>query len=93
MSNYKKSAKDIAFDKERQKFQREIKRLTEKDIQQRVTMSEQLQHIRELEKEIEKLKESINYLSRGNYSPEELTEHMERTERLDKMFSIISVGL
>lgn len=90
MSNNKKSTKDIAFDKERQKFQKEIKEHKENITSLNQIIQEKDLYITELRKEIDELKQSISYLNKSNYSPEELNDHIKRTKKITDMFSLLN---
>lgn len=90
MSNNKKSAKDIAFDKERQKFQREIKEHKENVAALNQLIQEKDLCIAELRKEIVELKQSIDYLNKSNCSPKELNDHIKRTKKITDMFSLLN---
>lgn len=90
MSNNKKSAKDIAFDKERQKFQKEIKEHKENITSLNQIIQEKDLYITELRKEVDELKQSISYLNKSNCSPEELNDHIKRTKKITDMFSLLN---
>lgn len=62
MSNYKKSAKDIAFDKERAKFRSEIRSLTDDLNKTKKQISELNEIIREKDVVISQQKEWIDRL-------------------------------
>lgn len=96
MNKNTKSAKDIAFNKERQNFQKEIKKRDEMLTDLRRLIIDKDNTIYELERKIETLNETISFLTNGNHSPEELTEHMIRSKRINKVLSLVdtfSTGL
>lgn len=73
---YKKTAKDLAFEAERNKLYGEIRRwkelLREKDKElEKLKMDYAI-----LQEENEANKESINYLAHGAYTPEELAKYI-----------------
>lgn len=90
MSNNKKSAKDVAFDKERQKFQKEIKTQKENIISLNQLIQEKDLCIAELRKEIDGLKGQVAYLTKSNYTAQELDEHVRRTKKIANMFALLN---
>lgn len=90
MSNNKKSAKDVAFDKERQKFQKEIKTQKENIVSLNQLIQEKDLCIAELRKENDGLKEQIAYLTKSNCAAQELDEHMRRTKKIANMFTLLN---
>lgn len=93
MSNYKKSAKDIAFDRERRMFKSQIKNLNEvaDSLAEAIQMRDR--RIKELENIIAAREETIAYLTDNKYTPEELAAHVKRTKSLANTFNILSNGL
>lgn len=82
MSNYTKGAKDLAFDKERIKFRKEINRLTE-TINRNDDYIVTLQRtIKSRDSEIEQLKDWINrMLEYCNMSKEDLQKIISNAEK------------
>ncbi len=87
MSTYKKTAKDIAFDKERTQLKAEINKLSAElrlfNRNKEMEIKEKDQIIADLLKKNQALENSISIWSDGKITPEELIKHMELVKRLD----------
>lgn len=83
--NYKKTAKDLAWDKERQKMKSEIHQLTMKCGQKEREIQLRNGQIAILENRITELEEIIQSIS--ELSVEQLTAHYHRTKHLTDMLS------
>lgn len=90
MSNTKKRAKDIAFDKERQKFQKEIKEHKETITSLNRAIQEKDSCIAELNSKIKTLEQNIAYLAKSGYTSQELDEHVQRTKKIANMFTLLN---
>ena len=73
---YQKTAKDMAWDKERQKLKSEINDWTAKCGQKEHTIQCQAGEIATLKNKIEKLEQAIAYLTEGKTTPEEILKKL-----------------
>lgn len=82
MANYQKTAKDKAWDRERQKFQVEIQRLKQECARQDSVISAQEQEMLAMNIEIDELKQAITTLTAGDMTPEEAIAKMRKNAEL-----------
>lgn len=79
---YQKTAKDIAWDKERQKLKSEINDWIAKCGQKEHTIQCQTGEIAILKNKIEKLEQAITYLTEGKATPEEVLKKLDKNAEL-----------
>ena len=79
---YQKTAKDIAWDKERQKLKSEISKWIAKCGQKEQTIQRQTDEIATLKNRIEKLEQAIDYLTDGKATPEEVLKKLDKNAEL-----------
>lgn len=100
-SNYKKSAKDLAFDKERIKYNKMIKELESQLKEKSKVITEQNEHIESLIEELDNLKDWVRRLleytelSEGDMrklidKEKQSAEIIDRMSCLTNMFSNVS---
>ena len=79
---YKKTAKDLAWDREREKLRRE----KESWIHLCAEKEQNIQYLTDLvsiqAEKIAKLEKAINLISEGKYTSDQLLKHMENTNML-----------
>lgn len=90
---YQKTAKDKAWDKERQKFKSEINGLTVKCGQKDHTIQCQAGEIDILKNKIEKLEQAIAYLTEGKVTPEEILKKLDKNAELAGMMQFLAKGI
>ena len=79
---YQKTAKDIAWDRERQKLKSEISKWIAKCGQKEQTIQCQTGEIVILKDRIEKLEQAIDYLTEGKATPEEVLKKLDKNAEL-----------
>lgn len=79
---YQKTAKDLAWDKERQKLKFEINSWIVKCGQKEHTIQCQTGEIAILKNRIEKLEQAIAYLTEGKATPEEVLKKLDKNAEL-----------
>lgn len=79
---YQKTAKDIAWDRERQKLKSEINDWIAKCGQKEYTIQCQTGEIAILKNKIEKLEQAITYLTEGKATPEEVLKKLDKNAEL-----------
>ncbi|MBO5730184.1 MAG: hypothetical protein J6R67_03210 [Treponema sp.] len=90
---YQKTAKDKAWDKERQKLKSEINGLTVKCGQKEHTIQCQTGEIAILKNKIEKLEQAISYLTEGKATPEEILKKLDKNAELADMMQFLARGI
>lgn len=89
---YQKTAKDKAWDKERQKLKSEINSWIVKCGQKEHTIQCQTGEIAILKNKIEKLEQAIVYLTEGAATPDEVLERMKKQSELCDMVKFLVNG-
>ena len=79
---YQKTAKDIAWDRERQKLKSEINDWIAKCGQKEQTIQCQIGEIAILKNRVEKLEQAIDYLTEGKATPEEILKKLDKNAEL-----------
>lgn len=79
---YQKTAKDLAWDRERQKLQSEIQKWKHECAKKDSIISAQEQEMLAMHCEIEELKETIATLTAGGLTPEEAVAKMRKNAEL-----------
>lgn len=79
---YQKTAKDMAWDRERQKLKSEISKWIAKCGQKEQTIQCQNGEIAILKDRIEKLEQAIDYLTEGKTTPEEVLKKLDKNAEL-----------
>ena len=82
---YQKTAKDLAWDKERQKLKKEVADWQHKYAQAQSIISTQEQEMLAYECENQSLREAITYLTEGSTTPDEVLERMKKQSELCDM--------
>ena len=86
---YQKTAKDKAWDKERQKLKSDINGWISKCGQKEHTIQCQAGEIATLKNKIEKLEQAIAYLTEGKATPEEILEKLDKNTELANMLQFM----
>lgn len=86
---YQKTAKDKAWDKERQKLKSEINDWIVKCGQKEHTIQCQIGEIAILKNKIEKLEQAIAYLTEGKVTPEEVLKKLDKNAELANMLQFM----
>lgn len=89
---YQKTAKDLAWDKERQKLKKEAEEWRRKYIREYSEVEQLLKKIREQDDEIQHLREAITYLTEGAATPDEVLEKMKKQSELCDMMKFLVNG-
>jgi hypothetical protein len=92
MGNYQKTAKDKAWDRERQKLQTEIQRLKQEGVRKASIISTQEQEMLAMSVEIDELKRTIDLLTAGNMTPEEAVAEMRKQGELVDTMKFLAKG-
>ena len=79
---YQKTAKDIVWDRERQKLKSEISKWIAKCGQKEQTIQYQIGEITILKDRIGKLEQAIDYLTEGKTTPEEVLKKLDKNAEL-----------
>lgn len=90
---YQKTAKDKAWDKERQKLKSEISNWIAKCGQKEHTIQCQAGEIAILKNKIEKLEQTIAYLTEGKVTPEEILKKLDKNAELADMMQFLAKGI
>lgn len=90
---YQKTAKDKAWDKERQKLKSEISNWIAKCGQKEHTIQCQAGEIATLKNKIEKLEQAIAYLTEGKATPEEILKKLDKNAELADMMLFLTKGI
>lgn len=90
---YQKTAKDRAWDKERQKLKSEISNWIAKCGQKEHTIQCQTNEIAILKNKIEKLEQAIAYLTEGKATPEEILKKLDKSAELADMMQFLTKGI
>lgn len=90
---YQKTAKDKAWDKERQKLKSEINDWIAKCGQKEHTIQRQAGEIAILKNKIEKLEQAIAYLTEGKATPEEILKRLDKNAELADMMQFLAKGI
>ena len=88
---YKKTAKDIAWDNERNKLKSEISKWVQIAANKQTEINDRDQEIRRLNNEVESLREAITTLTNGTRTPEEILQSMEKAANLSTLFNSIKM--
>lgn len=86
---YQKTAKDLAWDKERQKLKSEINDWIIKCGQKEHTIQCQTGEIAILKNKIEKLEQAVAYLTNGTATPEEVLKKLDKNAELADMLQFM----
>lgn len=89
MTIYKKTAKDLAFDKKQEKLKSEINKL---NLDLRMVNKELLEkevEINHLREENERLLKAFDALSESKFTPDQLLEHIKQTKKINDLFSMM----
>ena len=89
---YQKTAKDRAWDKERQKLKKEAADWQHKYAQAQAIISAQEQEMLAYECENQSLREAITYLTEGAATPDEVLEKMKKQSELCDMMKFLVNG-
>ena len=89
---YKKTAKDLAWDRERQKLQTQIQGYKHMAQDNANAMEAYKQKYIESQRENEKLRAAIEQLTGGNVSAEEVLERMKKQSELCDMMKFLVNG-
>ena len=89
---YKKTAKDLAWDRERQKLQTQIQGYKHMAQDNANAMEAYKQKYIESQRENEKLRAAIEQLTSGNVSTEEVLERMKKQSELCNMMKFLVNG-
>ena len=89
---YKKTAKDLAWDRERQKLQTQIQGYKHMAQDNANAMEAYKQKYIESQRENEKLRAAIEQLTNGEVSTEEVLERMKKQSELSDMMKFLVNG-
>ena len=89
---YQKTAKDLAWDKERQKLKKEVTDWQRKYAQAQSIISTQEQEMLAYECENQSLRKAITYLTEGAATPDEVLEKMKKQSELCDMMKFLVNG-
>ena len=84
---YQKTAKDLAWDKERAKLRREAEEWRDKYLKSQASVSAQEQEMLAYEMENQELRDAIADLTDGKMTPDEVLEHMRKGSQLADMLN------
>ena len=84
---YQKTAKDLAWDRERAKLRREAEEWRDKYMKSQAIVSAQEQEMLAYEMENQELREAITDLTDGKMTPDEVLEHMRKGSQLVDMLN------
>lgn len=90
---YQKTAKDMAWDRERQKLKSEISKWITKCGQKEQTIQCQTDKIVILKDRIEKLEQAIDYLMEGKTTPEEILKKLDKNAELAGILQFIAKSM
>ena len=86
---YQKSAKDLAWDRERTNLRHEAEEWRDKYIKSQVIVSTQEQKMLTYEIENQELRDAIVKLTNGKATPDEILTNMRKESELKDMLSIL----
>lgn len=89
---YQKTAKDLAWDRERAKLRHEAEEWRMKYNQSQAIISAQEQEMLAYESENQSLREAITYLTEGAATPDEVLEKMKKQSELCDMMKFLVNG-
>lgn len=89
MAKYEKTAKDLAWDKERTKLQSEIQKLRHECAKKDSIISAQEQEMLAMFCEIKELKDTITELTKGDMTPEEAVTSMRLAAKIGELASFV----
>jgi cell division protein FtsB len=84
---YQKTAKDLAWDRERTKLRREAEEWRDKYMKSQAIVSAQEQEMLAYEMENQELRDAIADLTDGKMTPDEVLEHMRKGSQLADMLN------
>ena len=84
---YQKTAKDLAWDRERAKLRREAEEWHDKYMKSQAIVSAQEQEMLAYEMENQELRDAIADLTDGKMTPDEVLEHMRKGSQLADMLN------
>lgn len=84
---YQKTAKDLAWDRERAKLRREAEEWRDKYMKSQAIVSAQEQEMLAYEMENQELRDAITDLTDGKMTPDEALEHMRKGSQLADMLN------
>lgn len=84
---YQKTAKDLAWDRERAKLRREAEEWRNKYMKSQAIVSAQEQEMLAYEIENQELRNAIADLTDGKMTPDEVLEHMRKGSQLADMLN------
>ena len=84
---YQKTAKDLAWDRERAKLRREAEEWRDKYMKSQAIVSAQEQEMLAYEMENQELRDAITDLTDGKMTPDEVLEHMRKGSQLIDMLN------
>lgn len=84
---YQKTAKDLAWDRERAKLRREAEEWRDKYMKSQAIVSAQEQEMLAHEMENQELRDAITDLTDGKMTPDEVLEHMRKGSQLADMLN------
>lgn len=84
---YQKTAKDLAWDRERAKLRREAEEWRDKYMKSQAIVSAQEQEMLAYEIENQELRDAIADLTDGKMTPDEVLEHMRKGSQLADMLN------
>ena len=86
---YQKTAKDLAWDRERAKLRREAEEWRDKYMKSQAIVSAQEQEMLAYEIENQELRAAITELTRGEMTPDEVMAKMRKESELKDMLSVL----
>ena len=89
---YQKTAKDLAWDRERAKLRREVEEWRDKYMKSQAIVSAQEQEMLAYERENQSVREAITYLTEGAATPDEVLERMKKQSELCDMMKFLVNG-
>lgn len=90
---YQKTAKDLAWDKERQKLKGEIAQWVRVAASKTDTINHYKKRVAELESRIEELETAIIDLTEGSMTPDEAVKNMRKKAELADMLTFLTNGI
>lgn len=84
---YQKTAKDLAWNRERAKLRREAEEWRDKYMKSQAIVSAQEQEMLVYEMENQELRDAITDLTDGKMTPDEVLEHMRKDSQLADMLN------
>lgn len=89
---YKKTAKDLAWDKERAKLRCEAEEWRDKYVKSQAIVSSQEQEMLAYEIENQELREAITELTKGEMTPDEVMAKMRKQSELADLMKFMVDG-